>query len=229
MNFYWSSTRHPWPCLLFILPLLVIYEGSMLYQSMEGLQPYRAGIDQWLANLCKQNQMPVEYLPSLLMAVICIGWAVVKWDRSPPESWTLVLGMFLESLGLALALWGMGVLMTSQLMHLSVGTRSMQAIALMGSGIFEEILFRLLGFGLLYWLFKLVVQDRTALVFSLLISAAGFATAHCIGPYGEDWDWKICLFRTGAGIIFGLLFHFRGIGIAVGTHSAYNDLVGLLG
>lgn len=201
----------------------------MLYQSMEGLQPYRTGIDQWLANLCKQNQMPAEYLPSLMIAFICIGWAVVKWDRSPPESWTLIAGMFLESLGFALALWGLGILMISQLMYLSIGTRSMQGIALMGSGIFEEILFRLLGFGLLYWLFKLVAQDRTALMLALLITATGFASAHCLGPQGEVWEWKIGLIRTGAGIIFGLLFHFRGIGIAVGTHSAYNIFVGLLG
>lgn len=229
MNYYWSATRHPWPCLLFILPLLVIYESSMLYQTIEGLQPFRAGIDQWLANLCRQNQIPLEYLPSLLMAVICIGWAVVKWDKSPPESWTLIAGMFLESLGLALFLWGLGVVLTSQLLYLSIGTRSMQAIALMGSGIFEEILFRLLGFGLLFWLFKLVVQDRTALLLALLISATGFAFAHCLGPQGEVWEWKICLFRTVGGIYFGLLFHYRGLGIAIGTHSAYNVLVGLLG
>ncbi|MBL8821246.1 MAG: CPBP family intramembrane metalloprotease [Planctomycetia bacterium] len=229
MNFYWSSTRHPWPCLLFILPLLVIYEGSMLYQTMEGMQPYRAGIDQWLANLCKQNQMPAEYLPSLMIAVIGIGWAVVKWDRSPPESWTLVAGMFLESLALSLALWGLGVVVTSQLSHLSINTRTLQAVALMGSGIFEEILFRLLGFGLLYWLFKSVVQDRTALVLSLMISAFGFAAAHCLGPQGEAWEWKICLFRSMGGVYFGLLFHYRGLGIAVGTHCAYNVLVGLLG
>ena len=27
---YFASTRHPWPCLLFVLPLLVAYEAGVL-------------------------------------------------------------------------------------------------------------------------------------------------------------------------------------------------------
>src|SRR5258707_766325 len=80
---------------------------------------------------------------------IWVSWAVILWDRSPPENLSTIAGMFLECIVYSLALWGLGALVTSQLAQLSISQRTMQAIALMGSGIFEEIIFRLLGFGLL--------------------------------------------------------------------------------
>jgi len=228
MHGYWQTTRHPWPCLLFVLPLLAFYEGSMLYQAMEGLQPYRAGIDSWLHTAFARFHWNPDYLPSLLMAVICISWAVILWDRSPPENLSTLAGMFLESIVYALVLWGLGTFVTSQLAHFSIGQRTMQAISLMGSGLFEEILFRLLGFGLLFWLLKLALQERTSLLAAVLISAMGFAAAHYLGPQGEAWQLSSFLFRSLAGVVFACLFHYRGLGIAVGTHSAYNIMIGLI-
>lgn len=228
MHGYWQTTRHPWPCLLFVLPLLGLYEGCMLYQAMEGLQPYRAGLDSWFISSLRLINWHGEYLPGFLIGLVCVAWAVIKWDRSTPESFTTLMGMFFESLVYALALWGLGVLVTSSLSHLSVGTRAMHAMALMGSGLFEEVLFRLLGFGLLYWLIKLVAEQRTALILAILVSSCGFAVAHHLGPQGEAWQLKAFVFRSVAGLCFAIIFHYRGLGIAVGTHSAYNIIVGLL-
>ena len=53
MHGYWNATRHPWPCLLFVLPLLFLYEGFMLWQAMEGYAPARAGLDAWLASVLR--------------------------------------------------------------------------------------------------------------------------------------------------------------------------------
>ena len=45
---YVPATRHPWPCLLFVFPLLVIYEVGVF--SLGGAQPetVRNGADHWL-------------------------------------------------------------------------------------------------------------------------------------------------------------------------------------
>ncbi|MFT3879220.1 MAG: CPBP family glutamic-type intramembrane protease [Gemmatales bacterium] len=228
MHGYWQTTKHPWPCLLFVLPLLAFYEGSMIYQAMEGLQPYRAGLDSWMHTMLVRLQWHADYAPSLLIAIICVSWAVILWDRSPPENLSTLAGMFLECVVYSLAMWGLGALVTSQLAHLSISQRTMQAVSLMGSGLFEEVLFRLLGFGLLLWLLKWVIEERTALIVALLISSVGFAAAHHLGPHGEAWQLSTFVFRSMAGLIFASLFHYRGLGIAVGTHSAYNVMVGLL-
>lgn len=228
MHGYWQTTKHPWPCLLFVLPLLALYEGSMIYQTWEGLQPFRAGLDAWMARSLRAIHWTADYAPSLLIAVACIGWAVILWDRSPPESLSTLVGMFFESMVYALALWGLGMIVTTQMAHLSIATRSMQAIALMGSGLFEEVLFRLLGFGVTFWMLKLITGERSALVAAIVFSAVSFSAAHYVGPQGETWQLKIFIFRTLAGVCFATLFHYRGLGIAVGTHSAYNIIVGLL-
>lgn len=227
---YWQSTKHPWPCTIVVLLFLGFYEGCMLYEASQGMTAYRSGLDAWLASVFQQLNWTTEYLPSLLMAIICACWTVIKWDRSPPESITTLLGMFLESLLFALALWALGMIVTAQLNQLGIGiaTRSMKAIALMGSGIFEEILFRLVGFGLILWLLKLVTQERTAMLLAVLLSATAFAGAHHLGPYGEAWQSKIFLFRSLAGGCFALIFYYRGLGIAVGTHSAYNLFIGMM-
>lgn len=228
MHRYWQTTRHPWPCLLFVLPLLAFYEGSMLYQAMEGLQPYRAGLDAWMHTSLARLHWNADYLPSLLIGAICISWAVILWDRSPPENLSTLAGMFIECIVYSLVLWGLGALVTSSLAQLNISQRTMQGISLMGSGLFEEVLFRLLGFGLLLWMLKMVVQERTALIVALVLSSLGFAAAHYLGPHGESWQISTFVFRSLAGLIFACLFYYRGLGIAVGTHSAYNIMIGLL-
>jgi membrane protease YdiL (CAAX protease family) len=227
MHNYWQAARHPWPCLLFVLPLLFLYEGSMLWQAMNLQTPARAGMDGWLSSALHSYGLTAEYLPSLLIAVICISWAVLKWDRSPPDSFGIWAGIAMESIIYSLALWSLGMIVTSALSHLSLSPHASRAMAYLGSGIFEEILFRLVGFGSLCWLFGLVFDDRKAFILALLVSSLGFAAAHHLGPHGESWQLRTFLFRALAGGCFACLFHFRGLGVAVGTHSAYNVIVGL--
>jgi hypothetical protein len=228
MNNHWQNTKHPWPCLMIVLPLLGFYEWCMVYEANAGVTPLRAGLDAWLGSALQHINWTLPYLPSLLIGFICVSWTVLKWDRSPPESLTTLLGMLLESVLFALALWALALVVAQQLSSLGIVTRSMRAVQLVGSGIYEEVLFRLLGYGLLVWLFKNVAQDRTAMIMALLVSSVGFAAAHYVGPQGEVWDWKTASFRTLAGLIFACLFQFRGLGIAVGTHAAYNLFVGLI-
>lgn len=228
MHGYWQSTRHPWPCLLLVMTLLVGYEVCMYYQAQYGITPHRAGLDSWLHASLQTQQWNNPYLPGLLIGVICLGWTVIKWDRSPPESLTLLVGMLFESLLFAAMLWCAGLLCSSFLANLSVNTRIMQSMAMLGSGIFEEVFFRLLGFGLLYYSLKQVSSDRTALILALLTSSLGFAAAHYIGPSGESWQLSTFAFRSLAGLGFAAIFHYRGLGIVVGTHSAYNILVGVI-
>lgn len=227
MHGYWQSTRHPWPCLLFVLPLLAAYEAAMLWQAIEGQAPLRAGLDLWLYRILKSQGIGWEYAPTTLIALICISWAILKWDRSPPDALGVWVGMFLECVVWALTLWGIAALLTASLAKLSVSPITCRAMAYLGSGLYEEVVFRLLGFGFMFWLFKLVSPDRIALILALAISAVGFAAAHHAGPQGETWEIRIFLFRAAAGACFAGLFHFRGLGVAVGTHSAYNLIVGL--
>ena len=60
-------------------------------------------------------------------------------------------------------------------------------------------------------------------------SALLFALAHHAGSPGEAFTWYAFVFRWMAGVFFAWVFVLRGFGIAVGTHTAYDILVGWIG
>jgi hypothetical protein len=98
-----------------------------------------------------------------------------------------------------------------------------------GTGIYEELLFRLALVGGLLLVCRAVLgpQGKGAAVAAVLIAAALFAGAHTLyAP--QTFTWPTFLFRTGAGIYLGYVFAQRGFGIAAGVHIAYNLLVKLL-
>lgn len=96
------------------------------------------------------------------------------------------------------------------------------ALAL-GAGIYEELLFRFILLGSLIFLFRYVIGGKPLIHVSLaiLISAALFAGFHYLDgsvPLAAE----SFLFRFYAGVILGIIYHFRGIGIAVYTHAFYD-------
>src|SRR5439155_21449537 len=99
---YVSATRHPWPCLLFLLPLLIIYEVGVVW--LGGAQPdmLRNGADSWLRwGLERFGLHQIYYVPVLIVAVF-LGWSWLRfWDR-PVGFPSICSGMALESVVFAL-------------------------------------------------------------------------------------------------------------------------------
>jgi membrane protease YdiL (CAAX protease family) len=63
---------------------------------------------------------------------------------------------------------------------------------------------------------------------AVLLSAALFAAHHHPPVGSEPFSTAHFLFRTLAGIYLGVLFVWRGYGLAAGTHVAYNVVVVML-
>src|SRR5262249_40917535 len=47
---YWSLTRRPLPCLLFVLPILAAYEVGVLWLGGASAEASRTGADAWMRN-----------------------------------------------------------------------------------------------------------------------------------------------------------------------------------
>src|SRR5665213_3226717 len=45
---YFAATRHPWPCLLFLMPLLASYEGGVFWLGGAHPDALRIGADNWV-------------------------------------------------------------------------------------------------------------------------------------------------------------------------------------
>jgi hypothetical protein len=235
MSAYFSATRHPWACLLFLVPLLAAYEGGLLWLGGDQAARLRNGADAWLRwGLELFGVGQVLAAPAIVLTVMLI-WSWWRWADRPDDPVTTFFGMAFESGLFAFALWqfsrnfrpifdGLGVELQITVQTAPVA----QILTFIGAGIYEEVLFRLGLFLGLYALLRVVqIPTLLALLVATVAASLAFAAAHHIGPYGEPMRADYFVFRAVAGLYFTLLFVLRGFGIAVGAHAGYDVLVGV--
>jgi hypothetical protein len=227
---YLAATAHPWPCLLFLLPLVAAYEGGVLVLG----DAQRNGADNWLRVGLAAVGLPYFWLPPLVLLAVFAVWAWRRrWDR-PHDLVGVLSGMAIESVAYALGLWALSRCLPPLLQGLGVemalsddaAPALRQAVTYLGAGIYEEALFRLVLFAGLAALFRRMdLGGPVAAFLAAIVSASLFSAAHHVGPYGQPYSNYLFLFRLAAGLYFALLFGLRGFGVAVGAHACYNVMI----
>lgn len=232
---YFAESSRPLVSLAFVVPMLIVYEVGIFAL---GPQAIRNGVDVWLRDLLIVLGFG-QYLLLPLLTCACL----MAWHHLKEQPWKISPGvlplMLLESAALGLVLLGLAHWQAS-LLKAEIAAESAtlapsetvrQLIAYFGAGIYEELLFRLMLIPLLWqaalWLGSPKgVATAVAIVGSSLI----FSSAHYdfFTSAGEAFQWYSFLFRCSAGLIFGVLFTFRGFGIAAGTHALYDVFVALV-
>lgn len=231
---YLRATRHPWPCLVFLLPWLLLYEAGVLWLGGTRPEGLRNGADAWLRGWLEALGLYQLVWPPALILLVFIGWSWLRRGDRPGDLFNVWMGMAIESGVFAFGLWllsrGLGPALDRLGMPLAVLPRPAPAhvLTFVGAGIYEELLFRLILFSGLYYLLKqLPLPALAPALVATAVSALLFAAAHHVGPGGERFDRYVFLFRTVAGFYFALLYQLRGFGVAVGTHVCYDVLVGV--
>jgi membrane protease YdiL (CAAX protease family) len=233
---YFSATRHPWPCLLFLLPLLLGYEAGVACLGGAESEAIRNGADTWLRMSLQASGLPHAYVAPGLIVVVFLVWTWLRSGDRPDGVVGVCIGMVLESALLAFMLFkvseALGPVLESfgTLMSLNEKEKLLrQVIPFVGAGIYEEVVFRLLLCCLLSFLFRLMfLPSELSAILTIITAALIFAAAHHVGTHGEKFEDRVFLFRVLAGLYFGVIYQCRGFGIAVGTHVAYDVLVGVL-
>jgi hypothetical protein len=232
---YFAATRHPLPCLLFMLPLLAGYEGCILLLGGSHPEMLRNGADNWLRTGLAALGVSMSWVPPFLLLLFFGIWSYTKKDGRPDDLASTLSGMGIESVAYALGLWGLGWLITPFLKTAGIqlaaaagkdGNPLLQIVPYVGAGVYEEAMFRLVMFsGLAYVLKRVEMLPNLGVILAALGSATLFSTAHHIGPQGQPYSTYLFVFRILAGLYFTLLFQLRGFGVAVGTHACYNVMV----
>ncbi len=237
-NGYWSGTRKPLNCLLFVVPLLAAYEAGVIWLGGRDSDAFRSGADAWLRGGLEYFGLNRPWLVPTMVVVGLLVWHIAKQDP-----WRISLGtlggMLCESLLFACVLvvlaqlqsygvknWQMGAATTT-----SIPTERAAAMAVifLGAGIYEEVLFRLCLLPMCHGLFLTSgVRPALAAFLAALATSLAFSLAHYVGPAGEPFRLFSFGFRTFAALFFALLFMLRGFGITVGAHAAYDLIVGLM-
>ncbi|MGD0516232.1 MAG: CPBP family intramembrane glutamic endopeptidase [Thermoguttaceae bacterium] len=220
-EYYWVQSRRPVVSLVFIAPLLAIYEAGVLIWGVQN------GADAWMRQFLDLMGFSQHWLLPLLTVCVLLGWHYLThepWRFSPGVLSPMVAECLLLAICLQVVLVFQGTLL------LSTGQASGPSIAAkmvgyLGAGIYEELLFRLILLSATLWLIRRWwTAQNLSLVLAVLVSSLIFAAAHYVGGAGDDFHWFSFLFRFMAGVFFSILFIYRGFGIAVGAHAAYDIL-----
>ena len=236
--YYWQTLR-PIVCLAFVIPWLLFYETAVLMTDSPSV---RGGVDAWLQWAFDRLGLgPLVILPLVTIVALLVRhhWMHDDWRFDP----RVLLGMLVESAGLGLILyWAaaachlvlapqvMTTEMSEPISSVLLGPAHaswVRTVAYVGSGIYEELVFRLLLFsGLVIWSRRWFSHPHPAWWLAMVVSSSLFAILHfdLINPAGAPFDWGGFWFRFCASSIFCAIYLFRGFGIAVGAHVAYDIL-----
>jgi hypothetical protein len=135
--------------------------------------------------------------------------------------------MIIESIVWSIVLF---IILSQGQLLLGKGTTKllMQQIVLsIGSGIFEEFVFRVIlvsGIAFIIGLF-FKKQYFYKMSISIIIAAIIFSAFHFMGEYADPPKISLFILRLVAGIILGYIYILRGFGIAAYSHSLYNLIV----
>jgi len=243
---YWAVSRTPLTSLVFSLPLVLAYEGGVLWL---GRGTPRNGADVWLRQLLDACGFGAYFLLPALTIVGLLAWHHVEHDRwqfSP----AVLMGMAGECVLWAMVLIGIARLQqqfwplemwpphldAAEIRLLAAGAPAgllhaalARVVGYCGAGLYEEVLFRLLLLPAVAWLLgRLGSGTIAAAVWAILITSGLFSLAHYVGPLGDAFELYSFSFRLAAGVFFAIVFLLRGFGIAAGTHALYDLFVGLV-
>jgi len=233
---YWQISQQPLQGLLFLVPLLVLYElGASFYPAttVSGV-PADVSARLWLSRFFDIFGVTGVHLPGIIVVVVLLSlhlFSKHKW-RFEPKVYAI---MWVESLALAFPLFvfllvvARRPLLAQAVETMGAPTYSLQTqlILSVGAGIYEELVFRLIGIALLHLILHdvLALPKEWAASLAIIISSVAFAQYHFsdVNPYTLS---KFIQY-TLAGLYLAVIYQMRGFGIVAATHALYDVLMGV--
>jgi hypothetical protein len=219
---YFGQTHRPINALVFILPLMLVFHvGSAVFGArhmLKGPEDLKR-----IGRLLVDAGPVANLVPAMLLVCVLL---LMQFSRH--EKWTVqkkaVLGMTLESLLWMTPLVAIVILTGKLLLAAQAqedGSVLRGVILACGAGIYEEFLFRLLlvGGAILLLAKVLGLKRTTVAIWASVLAALAFSLYH-FGP--KPFNFSEIIIRAVAGLYLAGLYLYRGFGIAVGAHVAYD-------
>lgn len=230
---YYRASGTAFASLVFVLPFVLIYELGTWYFTFDP----QANTEQRIVafslirdGLAAMGATARWVAPASVISIL-LGLTILHRERMRVSPRTL-LGMAGESVALALPLILFSLLLAriplAGVPLINAGELGEGVVLSIGAGIYEELVFRLIGFAVLHFILVdfLSIRERVAMPLVVGISAIVFSLYHYWGP--EDFAVQTFVFRTSAGLFFGGVLWSRGFGITAGAHASYDILICLL-
>ncbi|MEM0983215.1 MAG: CPBP family intramembrane glutamic endopeptidase [Planctomycetota bacterium] len=232
---YLAESRKPLTVLLFVCPLVIAYELAVTASTFDDLPGIAArGV---LARFFDLFGVAGVHVPAIALVVSLLAAHVLRGDR-----WKLrplvAFGIAVEGAALAIPLLvlsaiagGGAAAALTQTAAAEPGSAASwrDAVALaIGAGLYEETVFRLLGFAVLGLVLEDVIglKKGTWTIIAVIVTSLAFAAFHGMPGSGGISVPRFILYAL-AGVYFAILYVLRGFGVAVGAHTVY-DIVALM-
>ncbi len=238
---YLRETRSPLTAAALSLPLVTAYGlGTLLLpETRNGADLLTGALALAFAKAGWAGWRPWAVFYGALVAV---NLGVVAWlSRRSRLSWNMALPLLAECAFYAVLTGTASSWLTHHVLEVARGTHLVWAPGLplataaapatpgvvagllisAGAGLHEELVFRLVGVGLVarLWLGAHWRSQGLPLVAVVVVSALTFAAVHHLA---EPFTWSAMVFRTFAGLFFSLLYLGRGFAVAAWTHALYD-------
>ena len=220
---YRRQTLRPLHAVAFVFPLLAFFHVGSMFESADLL----ASRD--LQRILGLFGATAGFLPPALVLGTLLIQHVARRD-----SWDLRLGVLVGMLFEAI-LWAVPIFAVSYLISRwtnaggpLVASRGLStALRAVGAGVYEEFLFRLALVGATTWLFADLfrLKKDVVILVALVLSALIFSLYHFSwspDEAGQAFSWAKFVFYCAAGLCLGVVYAYRGFGIAVGAHTVWN-------
>lgn len=227
---------------LAMLPLILVYEVAVAREfhgprSTAELTLFR------LLEVFGSHADQVRWLLLTVAGAVAFGYCLKRHLGLGPPLLRVAVEGALGALAIGPVLIGLVLLLGDWVPPPDLGvdpSRAPQAVRaafVIGAGAYEELLFRVGAYSLLYMAGGAVLKflglqgpvarwgaEVTGLLGSSLLFAASHLAAFTawLGPGGEAFDLSVFTWRLLAGILLGLLFRWRGVGVAAWTHGLFN-------
>src|SRR5262245_7307160 len=192
---YWGRAREPLASLIFLAPLLVLYEVGVLFVGGRAPDTVRNGADFWMREALARAGLKEIWLLPVLVAGLLLLWHVAgkyKWRLSAD---TLV-GMLAESLLFAFLLIVIGQFQGVAFdrmganVRLAAGLQSITApiVTFTGAGLYEEVLFRLCLLPICFVVFRgLRFSSSWSSALAVVATSLLFSAAHYVGSEAYEF------------------------------------------
>lgn len=226
---YLQQTKSPIYSFIYVLPLFIIYELGIWLISSENLPTLRNSVDVLIRfTIGKLGITGIYGIGIVFLFGMIIAYLMNRKNIQKAKlKSTYFIMMIIES-----ALWGLVlslVLSRVTIFLFKEGSNVLfqQMVLAIGSGIFEEFLFRVVLVGLLALIFGLFFRNNywSKMSAAIVTAAIVFSYFHYVGELAIDFELSTFLFRALAGTLLGYLYVLRGFGIVAYAHSFYNLII----
>jgi hypothetical protein len=219
------SRSGPWTDLGLTLPVFLGYHLGVVWLPVRNAADV---VTRELIVLADNNLLAYGGL-TLAIGAVFVGVLAVL-GRGHELRWSRFAMVAAEGVAYAVAMRLIASYVVGRLFLAAAGIGSPVTglVMSLGAGFYEELAFRVILFGmgakLVAIMFPTVVPMKQTMqkVLWAVIAAAVFSGWHHVGALSDDFDLKVFVFRWVCGMVFTLIYAFRGFAPAVWTHALYD-------